>query len=117
MQALFPFLADRDAVPQTVRPKHVVAGVDESAMQPPGDFRVIGGVTDEYRGHRTSSINQLQGPEYQTRVSGISALPIDHHWDRVPGATLVGDAAHLAGPNGEGANLAMLDGAQLVLQS
>jgi 2-polyprenyl-6-methoxyphenol hydroxylase-like FAD-dependent oxidoreductase len=93
---------------QLLRPAEWVAGLD---------FTDTGAATArvaaEFDGWTPELTALITDGETAPVPRTIYTLPDGHRWDRGPGVTLLGDAAHLMPPAGEGANLAMLDGAEL----
>ncbi|GHJ53137.1 FAD-dependent oxidoreductase [Nonomuraea sp. TT08I-71] len=79
-------------------------------------YRSRGALLDMFDGwdrSLTALIEAGDGPPIPRR---IEAMPTGTRWAHRPGVTLIGDAAHLMPPVGEGANQAMLDAAELAAE-
>ena len=93
---------------QLKKPQHWFPGTDVA-----DGASVPARVAAEFDGWAPELTALITDSDTEPVVRPLYALPAGQRWARVPGVTLIGDAAHLAPPNGEGANLAMLDGAEL----
>ena len=93
---------------QLNRPAEWVAGIDFTDAA-----AATAQVAAEFEGWAPELTALITDGETAPVPRMIYTLPNGHRWDRVPGVTLLGDAAHLMPPSGDGANLAMFDGAEL----
>lgn len=89
------------------------AWVDSIDLSDPN--AAVAAVASEFDGWAPALTALITDGQTDPVIRPIHALPVQHRWERIPGVTLLGDAAHLMVPSGEGANLAMFDGAELAI--
>ena len=114
--------AGRSLVAQRNSNGHIRAYI---ALRAPQDWHVAAGIDlGDQQAVRTHLLRMFDDWDESLRYilrnsdSGfvnrsLFVLPAPHTWQHAPGVTLLGDAAHLMPPVGQGANLAMLDGSDL----
>ncbi|GAA1861052.1 FAD-dependent oxidoreductase [Asanoa iriomotensis] len=92
----------------------VRVGISLRAEDRPLDtFRSKGALLDLFGGWDRSLTALIEAGDDTVTPRRIEAMPVGARWSGRPGITLIGDAAHLMPPVGEGANQAMLDAAEL----
>jgi 2-polyprenyl-6-methoxyphenol hydroxylase-like FAD-dependent oxidoreductase len=79
-------------------------------------YRSKRALLDMFAGWDSSLTALIEAGESAPAPRRIEAMPIGTRWANRPGITLIGDAAHLMPPVGEGANQAMLDAAELAAE-
>jgi 2-polyprenyl-6-methoxyphenol hydroxylase-like FAD-dependent oxidoreductase len=117
MYALVPgkgFLAHREAddiIHTYVIVSQPLAWFEEMDFSNPEDTKAR--ISAEFDGWAPELVALIADADTPPALRSIHQLPDGHRWQRTPGVTLLGDAAHVTVPGGEGANIAMLDGAEL----
>ncbi|MCX5116252.1 FAD-dependent monooxygenase [Micromonospora sp. NBC_00362] len=84
--------------------------------RPLDTYRTTEALLDLFAGWNPRLTALVKAAESAPTPRVIEAMPIGTRWTSRPDVTLIGDAAHLMPPVGEGANQAMLDAAELASQ-
>ncbi len=95
------YAAFRSCESDTDRPDKALAGITLAELR------------TRFDGWSPALLDLIDKADRIAAIRPIVALPVDFRWTHKPGLTLLGDAAHVMPPMGEGVNLAMLDAAEL----
>ncbi|KAK4541576.1 hypothetical protein LTR36_007873 [Oleoguttula mirabilis] len=88
----------------------------KTALADPSAFRERL-LRDEFADFAEEQRDLIKHSEGEIYPWPLYEMPVDSlSWESVPGVTVIGDAAHVSIPSGEGVNIAMLDSLQLAQQ-
>ena len=93
--------------------KATVDWAGESGIDLKNGKQVLQWFKKEYAGWDSIWLELFEHETTQFIVRPLYYMPLDQHWETRADITLLGDAAHLLPPNGEGVNTAMLDALEL----
>jgi 2-polyprenyl-6-methoxyphenol hydroxylase-like FAD-dependent oxidoreductase len=85
----------------------------ESGIDLKNSKQVLEWFKKEFVGWDTVWLELFEYEQTQFIARPLYSMPLDQYWETQSNITLLGDAAHLLPPNGEGVNAAMLDALHL----